>query len=163
MTARRFLPAAFAALAFALATAANAAPAPDCTLAINGQNVHLSALRGKVVYVDFWASWCTTCLLSFPFLNKMTEQLSVKGLQVIGVGMDAKPDEAGHFLERHPAQFEIASGNNAACAKAFGVQAMPSTFIIDRKGEIRATHQGFRTGDAPGLQTTVEQLLSESP
>jgi peroxiredoxin len=77
--------------------------------------------------------------------------------------MDEKPDDGKVFLDAHKASFAVASGANAACAKAFAVKAMPSTYLIDRSGNLRETHQGFRPSEAVSLRNSVVKLLSESP
>jgi peroxiredoxin len=86
-----------------------------------------------------------------------------QGLQVVGVDMDEKPDDAQRFLAEHPARFSIATGANAQCAKKFGVAAMPSSYLIDRNGTVRFVHEGFREGDAGELRAQVQQLLAEKP
>jgi peroxiredoxin len=100
---------------------------------------------------------------SFPFLSDLERAYGSKGLEVVGVNMDQRPADAARFLDQHPAAFQVALGSNAACARSFGVKAMPSSFVIDRKGVVREIHQGFREGDARRLKGLVEQLLSEPP
>ena len=147
-----------------LAALVHAEPAaPACALNLDGGK-QLSDMRqyhGKVLYVDFWASWCAPCVLSFPFMNDLHSAFGGKGLQVVGVDMDQKPDDAQHFLAEHSARFSIAAGANAQCAKDFGVAAMPSSYLIDRNGAIRFTHRGFRESDTAELRAQVEQLLAE--
>jgi thiol-disulfide isomerase/thioredoxin len=151
-------------LAGAGATAATAPDraAPDCRLTLAGGGpAALAQYKGKVVYLDFWASWCAPCLASFPFMDRMQSELGARGLEVIAVNMDRRPDDAQRFLAQHPARFKIALGANDACARGFGVAGMPSTYLIDRKGRIRAVHAGFRPGEAKALRALVEQLLAE--
>jgi peroxiredoxin len=163
-------PAMAVAMAFALVCASTAQaatragePAPGCALHLDkAQAAELRQYRGKVVYVDFWASWCASCLLSFPFLNGLDHAYAGRGQQDIGVNMDQKPADATQFLARHPTSFAVALGDNQKCAKAFGVEAMPSSFVIDRHGVIRMLHQGFRPGESRQLSALVEQLLNES-
>ncbi|MEQ1715028.1 MAG: TlpA disulfide reductase family protein [Hyphomicrobium sp.] len=137
--------------------------APNCKLSlIDGKaSTSLSQLPGKVLYVDFWASWCVPCAASFPFMNKLDKELSGKGLQVVAINLDEKPDDAKKFLAKHPVRFSIAVKANETCAKEFGVQGMPSSFIVDRKGVIRLVHPGFKPGDAGKLRSLVGQLLAE--
>jgi len=139
--------------------------APDCALALVTDKTHstLRQFRGKVLYVDFWASWCTSCVLSFPFLNELNRSYQAQGLQVVGMNMDQKPADAQRFLDEHAAKFAIALGSNAQCAKDFGVAGMPSSYLIDRNGSIRYVHQGFRANDTVELRKQVEQLLAERP
>lgn len=139
--------------------------APACLLASlkDTQRYDLQQFRGKVLYVDFWASWCPPCAESFPFLNRLDHALKDKGLQVVGVNMDQAPDEAKAFLAKYPADFTVAADVDEKCARAFDVQTMPSSYLIDRNGVIRYIHFGFRSGEAKELQVLAEQLLAEKP
>jgi peroxiredoxin len=123
----------------------------------------LHELRGKVVYLDFWASWCTPCAKSFRFLNELDGDLKARGLQVVGINLDEIPEDATGFLTKHPARFTLAADRDFECAKAFDVQAMPSSYLVDRKGMVRHVHLGFRAGESGELRGLVEQLLAEQP
>jgi thiol-disulfide isomerase/thioredoxin len=138
---------------------------PDCVLTslADKQPYDLKQFKGKVIYVDFWASWCGPCAKSFPFMSELSTDLKDKGLQVIGVNLDETPADAQSFLGQYPANFTIAADTNGQCAKNFGVKAMPSTYLVDRKGTVRHVHLGFRAGEAMELRALVEQLLAEIP
>jgi thiol-disulfide isomerase/thioredoxin len=137
--------------------------APTCALdALNHSTRYdLQAFRGKVVYVDFWASWCAPCAKSFPFLNTLHQKYQTKGFDVLAVNMDEQPADATAFLANHPATFSIASDLVGQCAENFAVEAMPSSYIIDKKGVIRHVHLGFREEEAEKLHGLIEQLLAE--
>ncbi len=137
------------------------APACDLEALDNSGAYNLSQFKGKVVYVDFWASWCGPCGESFPFMNKLHHDLEAKGLQVIAINLDENVDDARLFLKNKTAEFKIASDINAQCAQKFDVQAMPSTYLIDRKGIVRQIHFGFRTGEAEEFRRKVQALLEE--
>jgi peroxiredoxin len=139
--------------------------APDCALtSINdNQRYDLQQFQGKVLYVDFWASWCPPCAKSFPFLNGLDRDLKGSGLQVIGVNLDQAPEDAKTFLAKYPANFTVAADANEKCAKDFDVKAMPSSYLVDRNGVIRHVHLGFRSGEAEELRALAEQLLAEKP
>lgn len=96
-------------------------------------------------------------------MNDLQGAFGGLGLQVLGVDMDEKADDAQRFLTEHPARFSISTGANAQCAKNFGVAAMPSSYLIDRNGAVRFVHKGFREGDAGELRAQVQQLLAEKP
>lgn len=136
---------------------------PECALSPLGesQSATLSQYKGSVVYVDFWASWCGPCAKSFPFLNEMHEQLKDQGLQIVGVNLDENVDEAKAFLAKFPASFTVLADVSKQCAKDFAVKAMPSSYIIDRKGIVHTVHLGFRPGEAKELRLVVEKLLAE--
>ena len=136
---------------------------PACALSsiAENQNADLSQYKGKVIYVDFWASWCGPCAKSFPFLNKMHEQLKDQGLQIVGVNLDENLDDAKAFLAKYPANFTIVADKSKQCAKDFAVKAMPSSYIIDRQGVVHHIHLGFRPGEANDIRVIVEKLLSD--
>jgi thiol-disulfide isomerase/thioredoxin len=136
---------------------------PDCQLsAFTDHNpLSLKQWRGQVLYVDFWASWCGPCAKSFPFLNSLNSELKSQGLQVVGVNLDETPADAQGFLAKYPANFTIAADPQGLCAPLFSVQAMPSSYLIDRKGVIRHIHLGFKAGEAEELKQLVIKLLAE--
>jgi thiol-disulfide isomerase/thioredoxin len=139
--------------------------APVCALSAVGDSkpYNLQQFQGKVLYVDFWASWCGPCAKSFPFLNNLNREFKGRGLQIIGINLDEKPDEAKSFLSKYPANFTVAADVGGECAKNFGVEAMPSSYLIDRNGVIRHIHLGFRTGEAEEIKAWVGRLLAENP
>lgn len=137
--------------------------APDCALSPmdGGKASSLSQYRGNVVYVDFWASWCGPCAKSFPFLNELHGQLKDQGLTVVGVNLDENATDAKAFLAKYPASFNIAADTSKQCAKDFDVKAMPSSYIVDRKGIVHHVHLGFRPGEAQEIRVLVEKLLGD--
>lgn len=141
---------------------AGAEPMPECLLSVpDGGEVRLRQLQaGKVLYLDFWASWCGSCARSFPFMNALAEQLGEKGM-VIAVNLDENRSDALGFLARHPARFAVAFDPAAACARAFAVEGMPATYLIDRRGQVRYRHVGFRPDDAAKLRETALGLADE--
>ncbi|MEO7743005.1 MAG: TlpA disulfide reductase family protein [Usitatibacter sp.] len=122
----------------------------------------IASLKGRVVYVDFWASWCVPCRLSMPALDALYKKHSAAGLTVIGVNKDTSPDAAQKFLERVPVGFPLARDEQDTIAKAFDVKAMPSGYLIDRKGVVRKVHRGFTAETAGALERQIEDLLKES-
>ena len=158
-----------AAAAFALATlpalaieAGMAAPALSMTpLDEGGAAVTTSALKGSVVYVDFWASWCVPCRLSMPTLDALYKRNKSRGFAVVGVNKDATPADARRFLAKVPVTFALVSDGADAAAKGFDVKAMPSGYLIDRKGVVRVVHRGFTTATAAALEKEIDSLLKE--
>lgn len=136
---------------------------PACALSIsNMPPARLETFHGMVIYLDFWASWCAPCLLSFPFMNRLNASFRDQGLKIIAVNMDEHQADAQRFLAQHPSSFDIANGPNEQCAKSFAVAEMPSSFVIDRNGFVRMRHQGFRAGDEEPLRSQIGRLLSET-
>jgi peroxiredoxin len=144
-------------------TAGSGTAAPACTLQAlgEGSQIHVEQFKGKVVYVDFWASWCAPCVRSFPFMNELDREFRDRGLQVLAINLDEKLEDARTFLAKHPASFALAADPSGQCPRDFGVRGMPSSYLVDRQGIIRHVHLGFRPGDARKLWALVEQLLAE--
>ncbi|MEP6679010.1 MAG: TlpA disulfide reductase family protein [Betaproteobacteria bacterium] len=160
---RRWLPALCAVLlavpplarAVAEGDAAPAFALPSAT----GDTVSLEGLRGKVVYVDFWASWCGPCRRSFPWMNAMHRKYGDKGLSIVAVNVDRKRADAERFLVQVPADFPIVYDAPGATPAAYGVKGMPSAYLIDATGRIVAVEQGFRDERASELEAQVRALI----
>ena len=121
----------------------------------------LTEYEGKVVVLDFWASWCAPCRRSFPWLNAMHAKYEQQGLVVIGINLDANREDAAKFLEKFPARFRVHFDTNAALATAYDVQAMPSSYVIGRNGELKATHQGFKVRRQAEYEAILIEALEE--
>jgi cytochrome c biogenesis protein CcmG/thiol:disulfide interchange protein DsbE len=123
--------------------------------------VKLSDFAGHVVYVDFWASWCTPCRKSFPWMNAMQKRYAAQGLNIIAINLDQKPEQAKRFLQEMPADFTVAYDPEGKTAEQYNVQGMPSSYLIDRNGQIRQTHIGFRHKDKEHLEQAIREILNE--
>ena len=123
----------------------------------------LAPIEGRVVWVDFWASWCVPCRRSFPWLNSMQHKYGPAGLQIIAVNLDKDRALADGFLAEVPAEFALRFDPAAALAKEFGVQTMPSSFLIDANGTVLAKHFGFRTSDTGDYERAIEGALNGAP
>ena len=123
----------------------------------------LLAQTGKVVYIDFWASWCGPCVKSFPWLNKIQEQYKAQGFTVISINVDADKNKANQFLQANPASFAVIFDSKGSLAKHFGIQGMPTSMLINRDGVITYRHSGFFTSKIDNYQSEIKQLLNESP
>lgn len=121
-------------------------------------------LRGKVILVDFWASWCAPCKASFPVLDELQKTYKNSGLVVLGVNVDEKADDMRKFIEEHPVAFTSVRDARQSLVSDADVQTMPSSFLVDRRGRIRFVHAGFR-GEATRKQYVeeIEKLLKETP
>lgn len=122
--------------------------------------VRLADMKGKVVYVDFWASWCAPCKQSFPWMNDMQAKYGPHGLQVVGVTVDKKREDAEKFLSSTPAKFLIAYDTTGKVAETYKPQGMPTSFLIGADGVVRAVHVGFRDGDKAALEREIQAALS---
>ena len=121
----------------------------------------LNELQGKVVLVDFWASWCGPCLQSFPWMNNLHARHAGDGLVILAVNLDQERALADAFLKKVPAQFRIEYDAKGQLAKSFGVEAMPTSFLIGRDGKVHARHAGFRDKQREGREQEIVQLLKE--
>jgi len=119
----------------------------------------LARHRGRVVIVDFWASWCKPCRQSIPWLNAMRARYGATGLDVIGVNVDAERADAERFLHQVPIEFEIVFDPHGDLAKQFKVQGMPSSYVFDRSGALVETHLGFRDAKKDQNEATLKNLL----
>lgn len=148
--------------AWALALASSAPPLAGKYLNKHG-SLGSHELKGKVVYVDFWASWCGPCRASFPVLDKLYGQHKDKGFVVLGINQDDRAEDAQVFLDRIPVGFPLLVDPEHRLAEDFEVKGMPSAILIDRKGIVRHVHRGFRSGDEKEIATRIEKLLEEQP
>ena len=121
----------------------------------------LAAHKGKVIYVDFWASWCGPCKQSFPWMNAMQDKYGSKGLQVIAVNVDGKRADADRFLGKIPATFQVVFDAAGESARRYGVKSMPSSFLIDRSGRVSYLHAGFRDEDRTDLEAKINAALTK--
>ena len=134
--------------------------APEIALKdFSGTVRKLSGLKGKIVLVDFWASWCGPCRESMPFLDRLSTTYKDKGLVVIGVNIDSDLAAAQRFLKNIPVSFAVLNDADKQVAKAYGPPTMPSSYVIDRQGKVRAIHAGFTTSDAVQLEMEIKALL----
>jgi thiol-disulfide isomerase/thioredoxin len=148
-----------------LATSADAAAvgeaAPPFTLqTATAETVALDALRGRVVYVDFWASWCGPCRRSFPWMNEMQQKYGARGFTVVGINVDKKRADAERFLQQTPAAFTIVFDAAGATPAAYAVKGMPSSYLIDAQGNVAAAEVGFFDDRKAGLEERIRALLA---
>lgn len=135
--------------------------APTFSVITDTGNLHLADLNGKVVYIDFFASWCGPCRSSFKWLNQTHEKHAAKGLVILAINLDKKHELAEQFLKEHPAKFRIGFDPEGAIAQIYQLKGMPSSYLIDRKGQLRATHVGFRDKDRVTRDDEIASLLAE--
>lgn len=137
-------------------------PAPRLELpASDGSRVRLADLLGRVVVVDFWASWCAPCRQSFPALDALYRELHQRGLEVLAVSVDEKREDAEAFLASRTHRMTVLFDPAALAAGAFDVEAMPTTVVVDRRGLVRSRHEGYSPSVARAVRASVERLLAQ--
>jgi thiol-disulfide isomerase/thioredoxin len=126
-------------------------------------DITLSELKGKIVYVDFWASWCAPCLRSLPEIHVLYEQYRDQGFEVVAITIDDPVEDALDFLNdlETPLSYHVVLDQTAEIMDQYGVVGMPTSFLIDREGIIRKVHKGFREGDTQLLEQALLGLLAE--
>lgn len=129
----------------------------------DGQKIKLSDYKGKVVILDFWASWCTPCRQEFPFLIELYNQYRKKGLVVIGINLDERSADREKFLAKLKSQvpFPIVADSKGKLAELYRVEGMPTTLFIDRQGRIRYGHTGFKEDHKRNYKKELDVLLGE--
>lgn len=158
---RALLPLALLAIASAAGALQTGQRAPAVAGArLDGQGqLSLTALRGKVVYLDFWASWCKPCALSLPTLDGFRKEFPSKDFAVFAINVDHDPALARAFLSRRPVGYPSLNDPKGELPVRFGVETMPTSFLIDRDGVIRRVHRGFRKEDVAELRAAIQELI----
>lgn len=139
-----------------------AAQAPDFKLDGQQKQVKLSDYRGQIVYLDFWASWCQPCRKSFTWMNKMQSLYGAEGFTVIAINLDESRQKANKFLQQIPANFDIAFDPRGDTAESYKVKAMPSSYLIDKRGNVIHANLGFRGNDEEKLEAKIRGLIRQS-
>ncbi|MFV1873678.1 MAG: TlpA disulfide reductase family protein [Oleiphilus sp.] len=151
-------------MSFALNTMANPASgaADDFTLKSNqGKNIRLEELRGEVVMLNFWASWCGPCRQEMPLMNDIYQEYKDLGFTILAVNVDEDSADADRFLTAVPVDFPILYDNQSQVSELYGVDAMPTTVLIDRDGNKRFHHRGYKPGYEDEYEKQVKKLVRE--
>jgi len=141
-------------------TPASPTPAPTFSLPTRDGTVCLDSLRGSVVYVDFWASWCGPCKQSFPWLKTVHDRYASKGLVIVAINLDKDRDAAETFLQQYAPPFRIAFDPSGKTAKAYKVWGMPTSYVVSKQGAILATHPGFDPKRTAAIESQIEAALA---
>ena len=139
------------------------ARAPAFELPALGSDAHVSLdqLKGKVIFVDFWASWCGPCRQSLPQYEKLRTELAQEEFAILAINLDEEAADATAFLKQHPVNYTILRDPAGEVPKAFGLVGMPTSYLIDRDGIVRATHTGFTPEDIDKLRGEIHGLLGK--
>ena len=136
--------------------------APDFTLkSYEGENIRLSEYRGEVVLINFWASWCGPCRQEMPVLSELHDKYQALGFTVLGVNVEADTRKARKLLQDQPVSFPVVFDSDSVVSKQYDVVAMPSTVLIDRDGNMRYLHKGYKPGLEDVYQQQVRELVRE--
>src|ERR1700691_1714679 len=126
-----------------------------------GDPVSLAGLKGQVVLINFWASWCGPCRQEMPVLDQLYRKYKPAGFTLLGVNVEPKSADALAFLKATPVSFPILFDTQSKVSTLYEVAGMPSTVIVDRKGTVRYVHQGYKPGDESQYQDQIRSLLRE--
>lgn len=134
--------------------------APDFSLSSTGtERVSLSKHSGDLVLLDFWASWCSSCRKSFPWLNKIQEQYGAKGFKVIAINLDSNRKDADKMLEKLKVNFTVGFDPDGKVPDMYGVETMPTSFLIGRDGKVISIIEGFEEEAKADIQGLIEASL----
>ncbi len=148
--------------ALAMGAASPGSPAPDFTLAArDGGKVSLADLKGQVVMINFWATWCGPCRQEMPLLAQLQTKYEPLGFTMLGVNVEPDSAAAVAWLSGTPVTFPILFDTDSAVAGRFGVEGMPSTVFVDRKGQVRYVHRGYKPGDEARYADMIRSLVKE--
>ena len=137
-------------------------PAPNFTLkSLAGKNLKLSEMTGNVVLINFWASWCGPCREEMPLLNDLHKKYEPLGFTVLGVNVEEDAKNARGFLKNFPVDFPVLLDNKNQVSKQYNVIAMPTTVVVDRDGNVRFLHKGYKPGDEDKYRKMVKKLVRE--
>jgi thiol-disulfide isomerase/thioredoxin len=120
-------------------------------------------LKGKVVLLDFWASWCEPCKLSFPVMEELRKRHAAEGLMIVAVSVDEHRADMQAFLKKQPASFTVLRDARQKLVEKVSVETMPASFLIDRQGKVRFVHAGFRGDETKKkYEREIELLLKQA-
>lgn len=142
-----------------VAAATDGEAAPGFQLPGRQGQVDANDYRGKVLWLDFWASWCGPCRESFPWMNSMLKKYRSQGLAILAINLDQDQQEAKRFLKQYQADFDIAFDTQGQTPEHYGVQGMPSAFLISAEGRIIGRHTGFRRDSPTAYENQLRAAL----
>ena len=154
----------FAAMLLATVAVAGSSsgPAPDFSLqSLDGSTVRLSDLKGQVVLINFWATWCAPCREEMPLLDAIYQKYNRLGVELLGINVEDDASGAQEYLNETPVTFPILFDPDGRVSKQYQVKAMPSTILVDRHGNVRHIHYGYKPGYENDYQDQIRALVRE--
>ena len=124
------------------------------------KSVALEDYRGKVVLIDFWASWCPPCLKSLPKYNDLRREIGTENFEIVAINVDENTEDAKKFLQKHPVTYPVAKDPKGILPGVFGVKAMPTSYLVDRNGVVKYVHAAFKDGDIEKIKHEIEKLIA---
>ena len=125
------------------------------------KNMSLDQFKGKVIYLDFWASWCVPCVKSMPILNRLRNEYHKNGFEIVAINVDEKYQEAINFLSIINVDYPILHDKHQEVTKLYKINVFPTGIIIDSKGKVIVVHQGFKPNDVNFIEAIVQKLIAE--
>lgn len=124
-----------------------------------GQQIKLDDYRGRVVFVDFWASWCPPCLASLPAYDQMRREIGTEEFEIIAINVDENTEDGRRFLEKHPVGYPVLADPDGYIGIPYGIRSLPRSFLLDRNGKVIASYKSFKVGDEISLKQEIKELL----
>jgi thiol-disulfide isomerase/thioredoxin len=140
---------------------AKATRSPDTIAAVSTALGDSIPVAGHVVYLDFWASWCTPCRASFPWMAALQARYRERGLEIVTVNLDQDPAAAGKFLAVMKSPLRVVRDADGSLAKRYDLEVMPTSFVYGRDGKLRTRHEGFHPREADSMESLIKTLLEE--
>jgi thiol-disulfide isomerase/thioredoxin len=128
---------------------------------LSGENIRLQEQMGEVILLNFWATWCGPCREEMPELEKLQQKYQTMGFKVLGVNVETTPEKAQAYLKKISVSFPILFDTEQSVSKAYQVEAMPTTYIIDRHGKLRYVHKGYEKGTEADYDAQIKKLIRE--
>lgn len=131
-------------------------------LSIEGKKISLDAHKGEVVVINFWATWCNPCQEELPEFEKLQQRYRERGLKILTISVDSNLENVRGFIKKNDLKLTALWDHKKRLAEAYSVEAMPSTYLIDRFGVIRYVHKGFSRAEFKRIEAETTGLLDES-